>query len=300
MFRLNLKLSEFMRQLKITPKITHRTKSVERYFSEIEKENLITQEQEIELAQRIRAGDKEAEEILIKANLRFVVSVAKKYSRSEMPLEDVINEGNIGLIKAAKKFDETRGFKFISYAVWWIRQSIIESMPTHIRSIRIPLNVTAAHEKIKKWSMEFEQKNEREPSILEICEQFDMETANYKKINSHCTGGESSLDKPIGEDETGTFADLLPSEKIDTYDIIENEDRIAKVREVLDLCLTHMERDIICMAFGIGIERSEGLSNDEIGRQYSLSPERIRQIKEKCLRKLRQNQRCLKILTDLK
>lgn len=287
-----------MRQLKITKQITNRTPSVERYFSEVEKQEMITQEQEIELAKRIKQGDKEAESKLIKANLRFVISVAKKYSHSEIPLEDLINEGNIGLIKAAQRFDETRGFKFISYAVWWIRQSILESYPTHVRSIRVPLNVQAIHDKIRKWSSEFEQKNEREPSVLEICEQFDVDKSNYNKMLSHF-GGEHSLDNKMGENEDGTFADFLPSGTIDAYDIMDNENKATLIQKAMDMCLSHMEKDILCMAFGIGQERNEGMSNDEIGRRFFLSAERIRQIKEKALRKLRKSYGCRKILSDL-
>ena len=200
-----------MRQLKITQQITNRTPSVERYFAEVERQPLITPAQEIELTKQIKLGDKSSEDKLILANLRFVISVAKKYARSEIPLDDLINEGNLGLIKAAKKFDETRGFKFISYAVWWIRQSILESYPTYIRSIRVPLNVQQVHDKIRKWSNEFEKKNERQPSVTEICEQFDMETANYNKMLSHF-GGEYSIDSKTSEDDDCTHADLLQSD----------------------------------------------------------------------------------------
>jgi len=287
-----------MRQLKITKQITNRTPSVERYFREIEQEPMINQEQEIELAKRIKLGDKIAEAKLIKANLRFVVSVAKKYARADVQLEDLINEGNIGLIKAAQRFDETRGFKFISYAVWWIRQSILEAYPVHYRSVRVPLNVQASYDKIRKWSTEFEQKNEREPSVMEICEQFDIENSSLNKMVSHFNG-EHSLDSKVRDDDEGTFADLLSSGNIDVYDSIEKENMSAILETAMDTCLSHMEKEILCLSFGIGIERREGLTNEEIGNKFMLTGERIRQIKEKALRKIRNSSRCKRLFREI-
>lgn len=287
-----------MRQLKITKQITNRTPSVERYFREIEQEPMINQEQEIELAKRIKLGDKIAEAKLIKANLRFVVSVAKKYARADVQLEDLINEGNIGLIKAAQRFDETRGFKFISYAVWWIRQSILEAYSVHYRSVRVPLNVQASYDKIRKWSTEFEQKNEREPSVMEICEQFDIENSSLNKMVSHFNG-EHSLDSKVRDDDEGTFADLLSSGNIDVYDSIEKENMSAILETAMDTCLSHMEKEILCLSFGIGIERREGLTNEEIGNKFMLTGERIRQIKEKALRKIRNSSRCKRLFREI-
>lgn len=287
-----------MRQLKITKQITNRTPSVERYFREIEHEPMINQEQEIELAKRIKLGDKIAEAKLIKANLRFVVSVAKKYARADVQLEDLINEGNIGLIKAAQRFDETRGFKFISYAVWWIRQSILEAYPVHYRSVRVPLNVQASYDKIRKWSTEFEQKNEREPSVMEICEQFDIENSSLNKMVSHFNG-EHSLDSKVRDDDEGTFADLLSSGNIDVYDSIEKENMSAILETAMDTCLSHMEKEILCLSFGIGIERREGLTNEEIGNKFMLTGERIRQIKEKAVRKIRNSSRCKRLFREI-
>lgn len=287
-----------MRQLKITKQITNRTPSVERYFREIEQEPMINQEQEIELAKRIKLGDKIAEAKLIKANLRFVVSVAKKYARADVQLEDLINEGNIGLIKAAQRFDETRGFKFISYAVWWIRQSILEAYPVHYRSVRVPLNVQASYDKIRKWSTEFEQKNEREPSVMEICEQFDIENSSLNKMVSHFNG-EHSLDSKVRDDDEGTFADLLSSGNIDVYDSIEKENMSAILETAMDTCLSHMEKEILCLSFGIGIERREGLTNEEIGNKFMLTGERIRQIKEKAVRKIRNSSRCKRLFREI-
>jgi RNA polymerase primary sigma factor len=259
---------------------------------------MINQEQEIELAKRIKLGDKIAEAKLIKANLRFVVSVAKKYARADVQLEDLINEGNIGLIKAAQRFDETRGFKFISYAVWWIRQSILEAYPVHYRSVRVPLNVQASYDKIRKWSTEFEQKNEREPSVMEICEQFDIENSSLNKMVSHFNG-EHSLDSKVRDDDEGTFADLLSSGNIDVYDSIEKENMSAILETAMDTCLSHMEKEILCLSFGIGIERREGLTNEEIGNKFMLTGERIRQIKEKALRKIRNSSRCKRLFREI-
>ena len=287
-----------MRQLKITKQITNRTPTVEKYFSEVERQPLITQEQEIELARRIKAGDKEAEDILIKANLRFVISVAKKYATKGILLSDVINDGNVGLIKAAKKFDETRGFKFISYAVWWIRQSILEAYPTHKRSIRIPMNIQTVYDKVKKWSNEFEQKYEREPTIHEVCEEFNLEKSSYIKMLSH-TGGEHSIDEKAGEDDDFTFADLMASDTIEIYEEIETQNSSYLINKALHICLNHVERDVICKFYGIGTPHKEGMSLDEIGNFYCLTSERIRQIKDKALKKMRANTTCRELLKQL-
>lgn len=288
-----------MRQFKITQKITARTPVLERYLREVEQEPMITQAEEIELARLIKNGDLKAEEKLIRANLRFVISVAKKYSGQSISLEDVINDGNIGLIKSAKKFDETRGFKFISYAVWWIRQSIMEQMPNYKRSIRMPLNVEAMLLKIKKWSIEFEQKNGREPSQMEICDEFDnLEGSDFMKMQSHSIG-EYSLDSKLEVDGESTFADFLPSDTIDVFESIEKENRSNKICRILDSCLSHMESDIIRMTYGIGIpNRPDGMSNDEIGKHFFLTSERIRQIRERALKKLKSVAKTRRIFND--
>lgn len=287
-----------MRQLKITPLITNRNRTIELYFTEVEKEGMISPEEEIDLARRIKLGDKKAEDKLTKANLRFVISVSKKYANRGIPLEDLIGEGNIGLIKAARKFDETRGFKFISYAVWWIRQSILESFGTHMRSIRIPLNVQGMNEKIRRFSNEFEQHHERIPSAEEICLEFGLTDAAYFKLTSY-SGKEYSLDSKPNDDSEETFADLTPSGVIDAYEIMDSEDMSSGIEEAMDMCLNDIEKNILRLFYGIGIERKEGLSNDEIGKIYHLTGERVRQIREKALKKLRHNKQCLSIMRSL-
>ena len=288
-----------MRQLKISKQITNReSQSLDKYLQEIGKVDLLTPDEEVELAKRIKEGDQIALEKLTKANLRFVVSVAKQYQNQGLSLGDLINEGNLGLIKAAQRFDETRGFKFISYAVWWIRQSILEAYPVHYRSVRVPLNVQASYDKIRKWSTEFEQKNEREPSVMEICEQFDIENSSLNKMVSHFNG-EHSLDSKVRDDDEGTFADLLSSGNIDVYDSIEKENMSAILETAMDTCLSHMEKEILCLSFGIGIERREGLTNEEIGNKFMLTGERIRQIKEKALRKIRNSSRCKRLFREI-
>ncbi len=287
-----------MRQIKITPVITNRTPSVERYFSEIEKLKMITSEEEIELARRIKQGDREAEKKLIHANLRFVVSVAKKYQSKSTSLEDLINDGNIGLIKAAKKFDETKGFKFISYAVWWIRQSILESLGLHIRSVRVPLNIQTLSDKVRRFSDDFEQKNERQPSTEEVCEEFDITPDMYNKMINHM-GGEYSLDRKVTEDSEDTFVDSMSSGTIDAYDQIEKDSINIAISSAMDTCLTTIEKEIICLYYGFGCSEREGLTMDEIGLKFNLTGERIRQIKEKSIRKLRTNARCKKIFERL-
>lgn len=287
-----------MRQLKITPTITNRTKTLERYFYEVEKLKMISSEEEVELARKIRNGDKKSEEKLITANLRFVISIAKKYQNQGFPLEDLINQGNLGLIIAAQKFDETRGFKFISYAVWWIRQSILEYFNDNLRSVRMPLNIQTLANKIKKFSSTFEQKNERLPSEHEICEEFNITASNLKKTMCHSTA-DLHLDGKIDEDSENTYVDLLRSENDLVDDIIEKENKKVIIDCIMDKALNSIERDILSLYFGLCEGQTEGMCLDEIGLKYKLSGERIRQIKEKALKRLRHNPDCIKLFNRL-
>ncbi len=289
-----------MRQLKITPNITNRTPCIEKYFAEVERHSImITSEREQELARRIKSGDAQAEQELVKANLRFVISVAKKYANRGISLEDLINEGNIGLIKAAKKFDETRGFKFISYAVWWIRQSILESFGDNLRNIRLPLNVLGKIEKIKKFSVSFEQKNHRQPSTDEISIEFGIHPEELRKLYNH-SGSEFSLDSKPKEDEDSTFAEMTPSGVIQVYDNAETDSLKNFIKESMYICLTQLEREIIVLFFGLNPDYPLGMGVDEIGARYSLSGERIRQIKEKSLRKIRNSKKCREMYENIK
>ncbi len=289
-----------MRQLKITPTITSRNLVIDKYFSEIEKNTrLISAEEEKELAQKIKQGDTKAEQELIKANLRFVISVAKKYANRGINLEDLINEGNIGLIKAAKKFDDTKGFKFISYAVWWIRQSILESFNNNLRNIRLPLNVQSKIEKVKKFINSFEQEHERLPSDNEIEEGLSISHFELLKLYKHFNS-ELSLDSKPNDDEDTTFAELTSTGVIEAYDNIEMDSNKFLISDVMNLCLTSMERNVISLFFGLNPEYPSGVGTDEIGDMYGLTGERIRQIKDKALRKLRNNPNCLKIYKSIK
>ncbi len=289
-----------MRQIKITPTITNRTPCVEKYFAEVERSSImITPEREQELARRIREGDVEAEQELVKANLRFVISVAKKYANRGMSLEDLINEGNIGLIKAAKKFDETRGFKFISYAVWWVRQSIIESFGDNLRNIRLPLNIQTKIEKIKKFSISFEQKYQRLPSSDEVAEEFGIHPEEWRKISNHSTA-EFSLDSKTKEDEDTTFADITSSGVIHVYENMEHESIKQVISQSMRMCLTPLEREIIILSFGLDPEKPIGIGHDEIGNIFHISGERVRQIKEKAIKKMRNNKKCREMFENIK
>ena len=273
-----------MRQLKITKSITNReSASLEKYLQEIGKEEMISAEEEAELAQRIRKGDQEALERLTKANLRFVVSVAKQYQNQGMSLPDLINEGNLGLLKAAERFDETRGFKFISYAVWWIRQSILQAISEQSRIVRLPLNQVGSYNKINREISKFEQINERRPSIEEIAEHIDLPTEKIDEaisINSHHV----SVDAPFTEGEDSSLLDVLVNEDIPTTDKeLVMESLKSEIRNALNI-LSDRERKVIEDSYGIG---GQELTLEEIGTKYGLSRERVRQIKEKAIRKLR-------------
>lgn len=273
-----------MRQLKIIKSITNReSASLEKYLQEIGKEEMISAEQEAELAQRIRKGDQEALERLTRANLRFVVSVAKQYQNQGLSLPDLINEGNLGLLKAAERFDETRGFKFISYAVWWIRQSILQAISEQSRLVRLPLNQVGSLNKISREISKFEQLNERRPSLEEIAEHIDLPEDKIDAAMS-ITGHHVSVDAPFAEGEDNSLLDVLVNEDIPTTDrelVIESLKE--EIRNALNV-LTERERKVIEDSYGIG--RPE-LTLEEIGTKYNLSRERVRQIKEKAIRKLR-------------
>jgi RNA polymerase primary sigma factor len=273
-----------MRQLKITKSITNReSASLDKYLQEIAKYDLITIEEEVELAQRIRQGDKIAEEKLIRANLRFVVSVAKQYQNQGLTLPDLINEGNLGLIKAAKKFDETRGFKFISYAVWWIRQSIMQAVNEQSRIVRLPLNQVSTLSKYKKAISEFEQKNERIPTPEELSEILDLpveKVLETMKVSSK----NISVDAPFQEGEDGSLLDVL--ENIDSPKVdksLISESLSTEINRAF-ATLSEREREILRFSFGIGTGE---LTLEEIGNKFGLTRERVRQIKEKAIRKLR-------------
>ena len=272
------------RQLKIIKSITNReSASLEKYLQEIGKEEMISAEQEAELAQRIRKGDQEALERLTRANLRFVVSVAKQYQNQGLSLPDLINEGNLGLLKAAERFDETRGFKFISYAVWWIRQSILQAISEQSRLVRLPLNQVGSLNKISREISKFEQLNERRPSLEEIAEHIDLPEEKIDAAMS-ITGHHVSVDAPFAEGEDNSLLDVLVNEDIPTTDrelVIESLKE--EIRNALNV-LTERERKVIEDSYGIG--RPE-LTLEEIGTKYNLSRERVRQIKEKAIRKLR-------------
>lgn len=275
-----------MRQLKISKSITNReSASLDKYLQEIGHEELLTTDQEVELAQRIRKGDKRALERLTKANLRFVVSVAKQYQNQGLSLPDLINEGNVGLIKAAEKFDETRGFKFISYAVWWIRQSILQAIAEQSRLVRLPLNQVGSVNKITRELNKFEQEHERKPSVDEIAERVDLpedKIADAMKANSRHV----SMDAPIADGEDSSMIDFLAGDSSNTDRELAIESLKAEVSRILKL-LTDKEQKVLRAFFGI--DGSPEMTMDEIGEKYNLTRERVRQIKEKALRRLRHN-----------
>lgn len=275
-----------MRQLKITKSITNReSASLDKYLQEIGHEELLTTDEEVELAQRIRKGDKRALERLTKANLRFVVSVAKQYQNQGLSLPDLINEGNVGLIKAAEKFDETRGFKFISYAVWWIRQSILQAIAEQSRLVRLPLNQVGSVNKITRELNKFEQEHERKPSVDEIAERVDLpedKIADAMKANSRHV----SMDAPIADGEDSSMIDFLSGDSSNTDRELAIESLKAEVSRILKL-LTDKEQKVLRAFFGI--DGSPEMTLDEIGEKYNLTRERVRQIKEKALRRLRHN-----------
>ena len=275
-----------MRQLKITRSITNReSEALEKYLSEIGKEDLLSSEKEVELAQRIRHGDKEALEQLTKANLRFVVSVAKQYQNQGLALSDLINEGNLGLIKAAEKFDETRGFKFISYAVWWIRQSILQAIAEQSRIVRLPLNQVGSMNKISQLQNKFEQENERRPSADEISEQIDMPQDKIDEV-LQIGGRHVSMDAPFVDGEDNSLLDVLVNDDAPMADIeLVRESLRQEIANALQ-ALNERERNIITACYGIG---QPELTLEEIGNKFGLTRERVRQIKEKAIRRLRNN-----------
>lgn len=277
-----------MRQLKITNSITNRdSKTLEKYFNDISKVDLLTPEEEVDLAQRIKAGDQAALEKLVKANLRFVVSVAKQYQHSKIPLNDLINEGNLGLVKAAKRFDETRGFKFISYAVWWIRQSIMEALAQNSRLIRMPANKIATLNKIDHGIAKLEQEFEREPTDEELAEMLGMTIDEVRKT-IRSSSRQTSLDKPFMDDDSNSLLDVLENEDSQTTDeqLIHRDSLKKDIDRLLNI-LTEKEKEVIQQFFGLGKENA--LSLEDIGHNLGISRERVRQIKEKALRKLSAN-----------
>ncbi len=277
-----------MRQLKITKSITKReSTSIDKYLQEISKEELITADEEAKLSNRIKKGDKEALERLIKANLRFVVSVAKQYQNQGLSLSDLINEGNLGLIKAAEKFDETKGFKFISYAVWWIRQSIVQAIAEHSRIIRLPLNQIGALNKINKAFEEFEQKYQRPPSDKELAESLEL-PENKIIMTLQASGRHKSVDAPFSNDEEGTLLDVLESSEATRADMELLKESLRKEIERALSTLSDREKDVIRYSFGINCQE---ISLEEIAEKFNLTRERVRQIKEKSIRRLRQTSR---------
>lgn len=277
-----------MRQLKITQSITNRREShtLEKYFTEVSNVPMITPDEEVSLAKRIREGDELALEKLVKANLRFVVSVAKQYQNRSLPLNDLINEGNLGLIKAAKKFDETKGFKFISYAVWWIRQSIMQALAEQSRIVRLPMNKSGAINQIRRAYAELEQKYEREPTEEELAEILEMKP-NEVRNTLGAEVKQMSMDAPFGEDESGSLLDVLENQTTGPTDasLVFNDSLKVETLRALST-LTAREREVIMMSFGIGHENPFTL--EEIGDAMGLTRERVRQIREKALQKLRE------------
>ena len=273
-----------MRQLKITKSITNReSASLDKYLQEIGREELISVSEELELAQKIKKGDKAALEKLIKANLRFVVSVAKQYQNQGLSLPDLINEGNLGLIRAAQKFDETRGFKFISYAVWWIRQSILQALAEQSRIVRLPLNQVGSLNKITKEMARFEQENERRPSTEDLAERLDM---SVDKISDaiQVSGRPISVDAPFVEGEDNSLLDVLTNDDSPMADADLNKESLSKEVDRALKQLYDREREILKMFFGIGCQE---MTLEEIGAKFDLTRERVRQIKEKAIRRLK-------------
>jgi RNA polymerase primary sigma factor len=278
-----------MRQLKITKSITNReSASLDKYLHEIGREVMITVEEEVELAQRIRKGDRIALEKLTKANLRFVVSVAKQYQNQGLTLPDLINEGNLGLIKAAEKFDETRGFKFISYAVWWIRQSILQAIAEQSRIVRLPLNQVGSLNRINKAFSKFEQENERTPSPDELAEKLDLPKDKLTDA-MRISGRHVSMDAPFQEGEENNLLDVLINNDSPGSDsLLMDESLVTEVDRAL-ATLTDREKEILKYFFGIGVAE---MTLEEIGDYFGLTRERVRQIKEKAIRRLRHTSRC--------
>jgi RNA polymerase primary sigma factor len=287
-----------MRQLKITKSITNReSQSLEKYLQEIGKVELITPEEEVKLATLIKQGDQRALDRLTKANLRFVVSVAKQYQNQGLSLPDLINEGNLGLIKAAQRFDETRGFKFISYAVWWIRQSILQALAEQARIVRLPLNKVGLTNRIQKAFSQLEQQYEREPSAEELAEVLDMdieEVSSTLGINARHV----SMDSPLSEGEENTLIDVLENPNAEKTDneLDHNESLKTEIDRSLKT-LTERQKEVICFFFGIGVDHP--MSLEDIGERFNLTRERVRQIKDKAITKLKTSNRCKLLRTYL-
>lgn len=285
-----------MRQLKISKSITNReSASLEKYLQEIGHQDLLTADEEVELAQQIKKGDRKALERLTKANLRFVVSVAKQYQNKGLSLPDLINEGNLGLIKAAERYDETRGFKFISYAVWWIRQSILQAIAEQSRIVRLPLNQVGSVNRIAHELNKFEQENERKPSVEEMADRIDLpeeKIAEAMKINTHHV----SMDAPFADGEDNSLLDFLPNtDSPSTDNVLDQESLRTEIGRVLDV-LNDREQKVIKAFFGIGMQE---MTLEEIGDKYNLTRERVRQIKEKAIRRLRYNTKSKTLKTYL-
>lgn len=278
-----------MRQLKITKSITNReTASLDKYLQEIGKEELLTVDEEVELAQRIKAGDQRALDKLCRANLRFVVSVAKQYQNQGLSLPDLINEGNLGLIKAAKRFDETRGFKFISYAVWWIRQSILQALAEQSRIVRLPLNQVGSLNKISKESSRLEQKLERPPSAGEIAESMDLPEEKITKAMG-ISPKHVSMDAPLINGEDTSMIDVFVNPDSPKADEFLMRESLMKEIERSLATLSEKEREVVNLYYGIGM--NHGLTLEEIGAKFDLTRERVRQIKEKAIRRLKHKSR---------
>ncbi len=274
-----------MRQLKITHQITNRdSESLERYLQEIGKVELLTPEQEAELAKRIKTGDQAALESLTKANLRFVVSVAKQYQNQGLTLSDLINEGNVGLIKAAKRFDETKGFKFISYAVWWIRQSIMQSLVEQSRMVRLPLNKIGSYNRLNKLVANFEQEFEREPTNDELADLLNVSVKDIKEMLKGITR-HMSMDAPIGDSDESTMKDLMVDEGDNKPDKTLITDSLRS--DIIRVMSVLSRRDAEIVACFFGINGRTQMNLDEIGEKFDLTRERVRQIKEKAIRRLR-------------
>ncbi|WP_365939969.1 RNA polymerase sigma factor RpoD/SigA [Thermoflavifilum sp.] len=280
-----------MRQLKITKSITNReSQSLEKYLQEIGKVDLLSPEEEVELAIRIKQGDQQALEKLTKANLRFVVSVAKQYQNQGLSLCDLINEGNLGLIKAAQRFDETRGFKFISYAVWWIRQSILQALAEQSRIVRLPLNKVGLSNKISKTYCQLEQEYEREPSAEELAEVLDIQPEEVEATLG-LSGRPISVDAPFAEGEEGSLLDVLENPNSESADMaLTYHESLRREIERSLSTLTERQKDVVKLYFGIGVEHP--MSLEDIGEKFGLTRERVRQIKDKAINKLRTTSRC--------
>ena len=275
-----------MRQLKITKSITNReSQSLEKYLQEIGRVELITPEEEVNLARQIKLGDQQALDRLTKANLRFVVSVAKQYQNQGLSLPDLINEGNLGLIKAAQRFDETRGFKFISYAVWWIRQSILQSLAEQARIVRLPLNKVGLTNRIQKAYSTLEQEYEREPSAEELAAYLEMDIEEVT-ASSNISSRHVSIDTPLSEGEDNTLLDVLENDNVDRTDSELDHNISLKIEIERSLtALTERQKEVICYFFGIGVDHP--MSLEVIGEHFHLTRERVRQIKDKAITKLR-------------